>query len=635
MTVLILYAPPYTEDTGGIIVMHYLCHTLNERFPDLVQAHLSPFFRHQRVTTNPTWNTPIFHGRLSKDTIVLYPEIVTNNPLSHEGPIVRWMLSFCKIDWDNEDYIFYYSSKGNDHYRQGEEWQLFLVYTPPIERLPNHGKGSCFFVGKGRSFPRNKEMERKSQNISFRSIAELLSVLRKHEVFYSYDPYSYISNLAVFCGCRSIVVPPPGLSKDEWFRLRGPYGYKGVAYGEDDLDRAVREVEEGEPWTYLEQMEKGAMRTVERFARFCFSFSVSHSSIRFHRLPEIDIDPSAIRKQWETPSMREWTDRCLSRISSHYPDWHAVLTTSATHALETIAILMDIRNDDEVIVPSFTFSSTANAFVSHGATIVMADSRKDHPSVDIGDMTRKIGSRTRAVVMVHYGGHVEENSIDLPEGVLRIDDASHCIGEDLSSTRADFCVFSFHTTKNISTGGEGGLLLYRNEAYRDRICAILDKGTNRETDPVYEWVSKGSAFRMTELSCLFLCPQLDVLTEITQKRRNILRQYQEGLRGISGIVVPEHSGCHTCFFSTPDARDVVRFLSEHGVEARQHYTPLHSSLFYQTSYPSGKECPNAERWAETIVRLPLHTFLTGSDVDRIVGLIHRYYGRPERESRTR
>jgi dTDP-4-amino-4,6-dideoxygalactose transaminase len=615
-TILVLYAPSYTEMSGGVIVLHHLCHTLNERFSNLVRAYMSPSFRRQRVTTNPNWNTPVFHGRLSKDMVVLYPEIVTDNPLSHDGTVVRWMLSFCNKDFP-KDYVFYYSSKGNDHYRLGEERRLFHVYTPKIPREPSHGIGSCYYVGKGqktRSVP--------GKEISFRSTTDAISVFRKHAVFYSFDPYTYLSNLAVLCGCRSIVVPPHGLSKQEWFRLRGPYGYKGVAYGEDDLDRAIREIEKGEPWAYLQQTKEEGMRTVERFARFCSSFS----TVPFHRLPAIDIDPTTIREHWIQPSSRQWSDQCLSLLSSYFPGWNAVLTTSATHALETIAILIGVREDTEVIVPSFTFSSTANAFASRGATIVMADSMVDHPNMDIGDMRLKIGSKTRAVVMVHYGGHVERRPFDLPEGVIRIDDMSHCIGETPPED-SDFCVFSFHTTKNISTGGEGGLLLYRKHDVR--IGQILDKGTNRETASIYEWTSIGSAYRMPELSCLFLYPQLRDLPAITAYRRKMIAYYRERLRD---LILPEHTGCHAFFFSARDAFSLVRFLSENGIDARRHYTPLHTSPFYKSVCPVGVACPRAEFWAKTIVRLPLHTFLTESDVDRIVGLIYRYYEQPEQDS---
>jgi dTDP-4-amino-4,6-dideoxygalactose transaminase len=376
------------------------------------------------------------------------------------------------------------------------------------------------------------------------------------------------------------------------------------------------------------------MQTVGRFAAFCASFSTFSSHVRFHQLPRCDIDPDVLNEHWEQPGTRKWTETCTSFLSEYYTPWHVSLVTSATHALETIALLLDLRPGDEVIVPSFSFSSTANAFATHGASIVMVDSRHDHPNMDMSLVTHTLTERTRAIVTVSYGGHQQDWCDDIPDGVIKINDAAHCIGEALP-LNADFCVVSLHTTKNISTGGEGGLLLCAPamyERYKDALSCILDKGTNRSISPSswYEWESRGSAFRMPEVSCLFLASQLRVLNDVTTQRGQLVKRYTERLSNMSGVRVPHHTGCHLFFVSVDKPKDLIRYLSQHNVDARMHYPPLHRSPFYISMTTHGDHVvnsfPNTERWSETLVRLPVHTFLTPLDVDRITGLIHRFYG---------
>jgi dTDP-4-amino-4,6-dideoxygalactose transaminase len=459
----------------------------------------------------------------------------------------------------------------------------------------------------------------------------VLGMFRRFKIFYSYDPYTYLSNLAVLAGCQSVVVPPTHLSRHEWFRLRGPYGYKGIAFGDDDLDRAQAECDRHEPWTYLEENHLRSMHTVLRFARFCASFDVYPAVLPFHRLPPIDVDTRALRSHFAAPHVELWRSKCVLSIAEWYPEWSVLLTSSATHALETIAIFLQLKEGDEVIVPSFTFTSTANAFATHGATIVYADSRDDHPNVDMALLPQLITPRTRAVVVVNYGGK-RQRWCELPPHVIKIEDAAHCIGEDIPR-EADFCVVSFHTTKNISTGGEGGMLLYtpnRLMTY-NRLSSIVNKGTNQETTLTssYEWVSFGSAFRMSELSCLFLYAHLKNLNNVISHRRSLLRTYHTLLSDISSVTMPsDHDGAHTCFISVTRPDELIAFLHDHKIEARRHYRPLHQSMYassLEVLRGRGQNaCPNAERWANTIVRLPLHTHLSPHDIDRVVGFIHRW-----------
>jgi dTDP-4-amino-4,6-dideoxygalactose transaminase len=552
------------------------------------------------------------------------------------------MLSFCSRSWSPDDFVFYYSEKGNGHYKQSREWELFLVYTPPLpppSSSSTRRRGSCFVRRKGHSTPPDLEMEKNSFEItSFDTTNDLLSLFQRYESFYSYDPYTYLSNLAVLCGCTSIVIPIPHVPKSEWVRLRGPYGHKGIAYGVDDIDNARREIENGDPWTHIRHIGYQGMKSVERFARFCANSC--RFPISFHRLPEFHIDQRSITdlivhgvssRLYD----RLWTNECLSLLSARYPEWNIVLTSSATHALDAIAILLDLKQGDEVIVPSFSFSSTANAFSSHGATIVFADSLPHHPNIDTDSLPDLLSSKTRAVVLVYYGGHAV-NDIDppFPSGVVRVDDASHCIGQDVSP-EADFVVFSLHTTKNISTCGEGGVLMYRSRAYSEQISHIIDKGTNCATTPLsssYEWVSHGSAFRMPEIGCLFLYPQLKNLDRILHTRRSLVDYYMSSLSLIPDMTLPDrHTGHHIFFISTPLAHHLIHYLSRHGVDARQHYTPLHQSSFINST----GSLPNSEHWARSIVRLPLHTFLTFHDIDMIASLITRFYEQHALDSRTR
>jgi dTDP-4-amino-4,6-dideoxygalactose transaminase len=319
----------------------------------------------------------------------------------------------------------------------------------------------------------------------------------------------------------------------------------------------------------------------------------------------------------------------------------ALVTTSCTHALEMAALLLEIGPGDEVIVPAFTFVSTANAFVLRGARPVFCDIRLDTLNMDEAKLEELITPRTRAIVPVHYAGVGCEMDAILEiagrHGVAVVEDNAHGLfgkyrGRWLGSLGC-LATQSFHETKNI-TCGEGGALLINEKRYLERAEIIQEKGTNRgryfrgQVDK-YSWVDVGSSYVMSDVLAAFLYGQLEKWKEIQAKRRAIWERYDAELRGwaaANGVrrpVVPEHcdQAYHMYYLLMPSLEVRTEFIARmkgQGVTAVFHYLPLHLSQYAQQWGGAIGDCPVTEIISDQIVRLPFYTSLSLDDQTRVI-----------------
>lgn len=321
-----------------------------------------------------------------------------------------------------------------------------------------------------------------------------------------------------------------------------------------------------------------------------------------------------------------------------------LLTTSCTDALEMAAILIGIEPGDEVIIPSYTFVSTANAFVLRGAKIVFADSRSDHPGVDEKSLKSLITTKTKAIVPVHYAGVACDMDLimDLAaaHNLFVIEDAAQAVDSYYTSRNGEklplgsighLATFSFHETKNISSG-EGGLLAINDEQFVHRAEIIWEKGTNRASFfrgeiNKYGWVDIGSSFLPSEVTAAFLWAQLEHLRDIQAKRIEIWNRYNSHLNsklGSFGMKTPtipslaENNG-HMYYIIAKDSvqRDfVLRKMKESGILAVFHYLSLHKSDYFHNCH-DGRDLPFSDLYSERLIRLPFFIELTFEQVDQI------------------
>ena len=344
-----------------------------------------------------------------------------------------------------------------------------------------------------------------------------------------------------------------------------------------------------------------------------------------------------------------FTRLCQSRLQEALGAKKVLLTTSCTAALEMSAILLDLQPGDEVIVPSFTFVSGANAFVLRGAKPVFVDIRRDTLNLDEELVEKKISPRTKAIVVVHYAGVgcEMERFLQIGEkhGVPIIEDNAHGLfgkyqGRPLGSF-GTFATQSFHETKNVICG-EGGALVINDSRYAERAEILWEKGTNRKKFfaglvDKYTWVDIGSSFLLSDLLAAFLLAQLDQSLQIQSLRHGIWRYYYEGLRSVAGrfsIELPqipancEHAA-HLFYllFSSRSTRDeTISFLRSRGIGSAFHYLPLHlSPMGRRFGYTDGDN-PVTEDVSERLLRLPLHNRLTREDQDRVISAIAELHG---------
>ena len=317
------------------------------------------------------------------------------------------------------------------------------------------------------------------------------------------------------------------------------------------------------------------------------------------------------------------------------------LTNSGTDSLEMAAILANITAGDEVIMPSFTFVSTANAFMLRGATIKFVDSQPNSPNMDEELIEEQITEKTKAIVVVHYGGIACDMdkimSLSKKYNLYVIEDAAHAIDAYYKNkplgTIGHFGAFSFHATKNI-IAGEGGMLLINHQEDVGRAEIIREKGTNRtsffrgEIDK-YGWVDIGSSFLPSELTAAFLLAQLESLDLIQEKRIKVWNQYHSSLQEIAAKgfqlpVIPSYAtnNAHLFYIICPSLEirsKLIDFLAKEGIKAVFHYQSLSNSTFYkeQSKVTPSRPLINAERYSDLLVRLPLFPDLTQEEVTHI------------------
>ncbi len=342
-----------------------------------------------------------------------------------------------------------------------------------------------------------------------------------------------------------------------------------------------------------------------------------------------------------------FTQKCSSFFERKYGFKKALLTTSCTDALEMAAILIDIKPGDEVIMPSYTFVSTANAFVLRGGKIVFADSSSANPNIDADSLEALITPQTKAIVPVHYAGIACEMNkimgIAEKHGLFVIEDAAQSIDsyyhEKPLGSIGHLAAFSFHETKNIISG-EGGMLVVNDERFIKRAEIIREKGTNRssffrgEVDK-YGWVDIGSSFLPSEIIAAFLFAQLENLEQIQQRRMEIWKAYFSGLHSLEqdGLLqlpsIPDYASNNAHMFyllcrNLKERSDLINHLKKKNVLTVFHYLSLHKSPFYSNKH-DGRELRNADRYSDVLVRLPFFYELTNDNIIFIVNEIKNYF----------
>lgn len=344
-----------------------------------------------------------------------------------------------------------------------------------------------------------------------------------------------------------------------------------------------------------------------------------------------------------------FTKKCQQFFEDKYGFKKAIMTTSGTDALEMAAILCDVKPGDEVIVPSFTFVSSALAFVRQGAEIVFADSCDNNPNIDVKKIEALITDRTKVIVPVHYAGVACDMDkimeIAHRHNILVVEDAAQAIdsyykGKPLGSIGHLGC-FSFHETKNITAGGEGGLLVVNDDRFIHRAEIIWEKGTNRADFfrgmvNKYGWVDTGSSFLPSEINSAFLYAQLENLTEIQKRRKEIWNKYYKGLKDLAAMGcfampdVPEYATNNAHMFyivcrSIDERTELISFLKEKGIGAVFHYLSLHLSEYYIQHHSYIPNLPFCDLYADRLLRLPMFFELTIEQVEAVIEDIHRFY----------
>ncbi len=341
----------------------------------------------------------------------------------------------------------------------------------------------------------------------------------------------------------------------------------------------------------------------------------------------------------------EYTGKCKKWMEERTGTKTALLTTSCTHALEMAALLCDIGPGDEVIMPSYTFVSTANAFVLRGAKVVFVDIRSDTMNIDEKLIEEAITEKTKAIVPVHYAGVAcemdEIMEIARLHNLYVVEDAAQGVmstykGRALG-TIGEFGCFSFHETKNFSMG-EGGALLIREQQFTERAEILREKGTNRskfyrgEVDK-YSWCDMGSSYLPSDLNAAYLWAQLEEADKITADRMHTWKQYDEALRPLGWFEVPhipkecEHNA-HMYYIKVKDLEErtkLISYLMENGIKAVFHYVPLHSS---QAGRRFGRFCGEdvyTTKESERLVRLPLYYQIGEENVDYVIGKVKKFY----------
>lgn len=341
----------------------------------------------------------------------------------------------------------------------------------------------------------------------------------------------------------------------------------------------------------------------------------------------------------------DFTKKCHTFFEQKYGFHKALLCTSGTDALEMCAMLCELKSGDEVIVPSYTFVSTALAFLREGAKVVFADSGSENPNITLDAIKPLVTPKTKVIAVVHYAGVACDMDAIMEfanaNNILVVEDAAHSIDsfykEKPLGGIGHLGAFSFHETKNIS-GGEGGMLVVNDERFIRRAEIIWEKGTNRAEFyrgmvNKYGWCDMGSSFLPSEFNAAYLWAQLEQLDDIQGKRRHIWEKYDSAFRGKlkNGLRTPNipdyaTNNAHMYYFVAPSLgvrTDFMQYLKSHDVQTTFHYLPLHSSVFYKEKH-GNRELPNCDMYSDCLVRLPLYYELTDWEVEKICQLVISY-----------
>jgi dTDP-4-amino-4,6-dideoxygalactose transaminase len=340
-----------------------------------------------------------------------------------------------------------------------------------------------------------------------------------------------------------------------------------------------------------------------------------------------------------------FTKKCHQFFEEKFGFKKCLLTTSCTDALEMAALLINIQPGDEVILPSFTFVSTANAFVLRGAKLVFVDSTAENPNMDVNSIEPLITSKTKAIVPVHYAGIACDMDVIMAlaekYNLYVIEDAAQAIdsyykGKPLGGI-GHLAAFSFHETKNIISG-EGGMLVINDERFINRAEIIREKGTNRsqffrgEVDK-YGWVDIGSSFLPSDTIAAFLFAQLENLESIQLKRKTLWQCYQDELAPLQGKIqfpfIPAYATNNAHMFyivcnGLEERSALIDLLKANDILSVFHYLSLHKSEYYKDKH-DGRDLKYCDHYTDCLLRLPMYFDLSIADVKKICGLIIKFY----------
>jgi len=352
----------------------------------------------------------------------------------------------------------------------------------------------------------------------------------------------------------------------------------------------------------------------------------------------------AVYKEAHISGNGKYTKLCQNFFQERYGFKKCLLTTSCTDALEMAAILCNIQHGDEVIVPSYTFVSSALAFVRQGAVIKFIDSRNDHPGMDESLIEEQISPKTKAIIVVHYAGVAcdMDTIMNLASkyNLFVIEDAAQAIesyykGKPLGGI-GHFGCFSFHETKNIQCG-EGGMLVINDERFLKRAEIIWEKGTNRaeffrgEVNK-YGWVDIGSSFLPSEIIAAFLFAQLENIEEIQKKRKQLWSTYYLNLKSlgefISLPVIPEYATNNAHMFylvcaSLEQRTKLISYLKNNNILSVFHYQSLHKSEYYKYKHDD-RELDYSNIYSDCLIRLPMYYELTDENIQSILNKIENF-----------
>ena len=337
----------------------------------------------------------------------------------------------------------------------------------------------------------------------------------------------------------------------------------------------------------------------------------------------------------------------IKKLASKYLSLkNTFLTNSCTSALEICSLAINLKRSDEVIVPSFSFITSASSFARAGCKLIFCDIQKENLMPSLEDITNCITKNTKAIVIIHYQGYSVSyldklKKICKIKKIFLIEDAAQAFGSYFKNkalgTFGDFSCFSFHETKNLHSGS-GGMLVVNNKKYLDKVKTIYDKGTNRylmnlKKVKYYSWVEIGSAFLMTELTASYLSPQIKNYKKIFLKRSKLYLRYINRLSKIkkNNFYITNNYKYRYNFhalvliLNKTNREKFLRFLKTNKINAVISYTPLHKSRYGKKFFKNKKKLINTDNYVKKIVRLPLHNTLTFSQIDYICKKIQKYF----------